>query len=145
MVVPPGGFFTFMKMLPNVSFIIKIIKKSVFVSTNGQNFIVSIETHPLKAWFWKDLEQISPVFTMNWTFKRGNYSGFVWPPKLIKVRTIGLFSNMVQLYELFRQLSCPLNWFNMSLLIRSNYESCFHQFCSPIFLKNYWSKKPLVN
>ena len=31
MVAPPGGFFTFMKMLPKVSFIIKIIKK-VFLS-----------------------------------------------------------------------------------------------------------------
>ena len=29
-VAPPGGFFTFMKMLPNVSFIIKVIKKKCF-------------------------------------------------------------------------------------------------------------------
>ena len=48
-VAPPGGFFTFMKMLPNVSFIIKTIKKSVFVSTNSHNFIVFRERHPLKA------------------------------------------------------------------------------------------------
>ena len=48
-VVPPGGFFTFMKMLPNVSFIIKVIKNSGFVSTNSHNFIVSSESHPLKA------------------------------------------------------------------------------------------------
>ena len=61
-VAPPGRFFTFMKMLPNFSFIIKVIKKSVFVSTNSQNFIVSRESHPLKAWFWKHLEQISPVW-----------------------------------------------------------------------------------
>ena len=47
-VLPPGGFFTFMKMLPNVSFIIKVIKNSGFVS-NSQNFIVSRESHPLKA------------------------------------------------------------------------------------------------
>ena len=53
---------------------------------------------------------------MNWTFKREKYSGFFglqgWA-NVIKV-PIGLFSNMVQLYELSRQLSCPLNWFNMS-------------------------------
>jgi hypothetical protein len=48
-VAPPGGFFTFMKMLPNVSFIIKVIKKSVFVTTNSHNLIVSRESHPLKA------------------------------------------------------------------------------------------------
>jgi hypothetical protein len=48
-VAPPGRFFTFMKMLPNVSFIIKVIKKSVFVSPNSHNFLVSREIHPLKA------------------------------------------------------------------------------------------------
>ena len=48
-VAPPGGFFTFMKMLPNVSFIIKIIKNSVFFSTNSHNFVVSRERHPLEA------------------------------------------------------------------------------------------------
>jgi hypothetical protein len=36
-------------MLPNVSFIIKIIKKSVFVSPDSHNFMVSRERHPLKA------------------------------------------------------------------------------------------------
>ena len=48
-VAPPGGFFTFMEMLPNVSFIIKTIKKGVFVSTNSHNFIVFRQRHPLKA------------------------------------------------------------------------------------------------
>jgi hypothetical protein len=48
-VAPPGGLFTLMKMLPNVSFLIKVIKKSVFVSTKSHNFIVSRESHPLKA------------------------------------------------------------------------------------------------
>ena len=48
-----------MKMLPNFSFIIKAIEKSVFVSTNSHNFIVFREGHRLKAGFWKDLEQIS--------------------------------------------------------------------------------------
>ena len=48
-VAQPGGFLIFMKMLPNVSFVIKVIKKSVFVSTNSQNLIVSRESHPLKA------------------------------------------------------------------------------------------------
>jgi hypothetical protein len=48
-VAPPGGFFTLMKMLPNVSFIIKVIKNSGFVSTNSLSFIVSRESHPLKA------------------------------------------------------------------------------------------------
>ena len=48
LVVPPGGFLTSMKMLPNVSFIIKVIKKSVFVSTNSHNFIFSRENHFLK-------------------------------------------------------------------------------------------------
>jgi hypothetical protein len=48
-VAPLGGIFTFMKMLPNVSHIIKVIKKSAFVSTNSHNFIVSSESHPLKA------------------------------------------------------------------------------------------------
>ena len=43
MVAPPGGFFTFMKMLSNV------IKKSVFVSPNSHNFIVFRESHPLKG------------------------------------------------------------------------------------------------
>ena len=63
-VAPPGGFFTLTKMLPNVSFIIKVIKNSGFVSTNSHNFIVSRESHPLKASFWKDLNQISPVWYM---------------------------------------------------------------------------------
>ena len=62
MVALPGRFFTFMEMLPNVSFMIKGIKKSVFVSPNSHNFINSRESHPLKAYFWKDLEQISPVW-----------------------------------------------------------------------------------
>ena len=48
-VAPSGGFFTFMKMFPNVSFIIKVIKNSCFVSTNSHNFIVSRESHRLKA------------------------------------------------------------------------------------------------
>ena len=48
-VAPPGGFFTFMKMLPNVSFIIKVIKNSVFVSTNSHNFVDSRERHPVEA------------------------------------------------------------------------------------------------
>ena len=39
-VAPHGGFFTFMKMLPNVS-LIKVIKKNVFFGTNSHNFIVS--------------------------------------------------------------------------------------------------------
>ena len=37
-------------------------KKTFFVNTNSHNFIVSRERHSLKAWFWKDLEQISPVW-----------------------------------------------------------------------------------
>ena len=37
-VAPPGGFFTVMKMLPNLSFIIKVIRNSGFVSTNSHNF-----------------------------------------------------------------------------------------------------------
>ena len=48
-VAPPGGFFDFMKMLPNVSFIIKVIKNSGFLSTDSHDFIVSRESHPLKA------------------------------------------------------------------------------------------------
>ena len=48
-VAPPGGFFTFMKLLPNVSFIIKVITNSVFVGINSHNFVVSRERHPLKA------------------------------------------------------------------------------------------------
>jgi hypothetical protein len=48
-VAPPGGFFTFMKMLPSVSFIIKVFKNSGFVTNNSHNFIVSRESHPLKA------------------------------------------------------------------------------------------------
>ena len=48
-VVLPGGFFTFMNIVPNFSFIIKIIKNSVFFSTNSHNFVVSRERHPLEA------------------------------------------------------------------------------------------------
>ena len=39
-VVPPGGYFTFMKMLPNVSFIIKVIRNIGFFTTNSHIFIV---------------------------------------------------------------------------------------------------------
>ena len=49
MVAPPGGFFNFMKMLANVSFMIEVIKKGVFVSTDSNNFIDVRENHPLKV------------------------------------------------------------------------------------------------
>ena len=52
MVAPPGGFFTFMKILPNVSFISMVIKKSVFVSINSHNLNFSTEMHSLKVWLW---------------------------------------------------------------------------------------------
>ena len=49
-VEPPWRiFFTFMKMLPNVSFISMVIKKSVFVSINSHNLNFSTEMHSLKV------------------------------------------------------------------------------------------------
>ena len=58
-------FFTFMQMLPNVSFIIMVIKKSFFVSINSHNFKFSTEMHSLKAYIiMKHLNQklVSVIF-----------------------------------------------------------------------------------
>ena len=48
-VAPPWRiFFTFMKMLPNVSFISMVIEKGVFVTIDSHNHNFSTEMHSLK-------------------------------------------------------------------------------------------------